>query len=192
MLKFILVVLGVWWIALPAASQDLLANGNFDTDTASWTLSFGIDPARVRWLADDVAGSLQSGSVELTNVGPGNGGFKRTLEQCVPVNADERYLLTGWGKVPADQPGNGGMFLVALPYQFEGCTGPPSGSFNSSSAGPNDTWEVMTDSFETFSSTQSLLIAAAIGKEQGFDEDVTGQIDAVSLVTDAILRSGFE
>lgn len=179
-------------LSMPVASQNLITNGNFDSDLTGWVIADGLPDSRATWVNEDVDEFLESGSVELINVGEGNNGLRRTLLQCVTAEPDALYLVEAWGKAPADQPGNGGATVVALVFATPDCSGPTSALYSSVGIDNTDFWEPITGTYQTFSSTQSVLIGLAIGKRTGFSDDVSARIDAVTVVPDKIIGSDFE
>lgn len=74
--------------APPAFSQNLLSNGEFDTNLSPWTLG-GQEFIEINWRSADVDGSLISGSLETYS---GSGG----PYQCVPVSGNTSYFLDGY------------------------------------------------------------------------------------------------
>lgn len=178
--------------SMPVISQNLLINGDFDSDLTGWVIADGLPDSRGTWVNEDVDEIPESGSVELINVGEGNNGLRRTLLQCVPAEPEALYLVEAWGKAPADEPGNGGATVVALVFATPDCSGPISALYTSVGIDNSGAWEPISGTYQTFSSTQSVLIGLAIGKRTGFSDDVSARIDAVTVVPDKIIGSDFE
>lgn len=75
-------------IGTSASAQNLLLNGDFDTDLDPWTLG-GQEFIEISWTSGDVDGSLVSGSLETFSQSGGP-------YQCVPVSGNSAYLLDGF------------------------------------------------------------------------------------------------
>ena len=89
-------------VAAPAAGQNLVVNGDFDSSLAAWVY-FGDD---TEWAPLDAEGEPGSGSVRVGNrIEHAAGG--EAINQCIPVTAGKTYEIGASGYLPAGQATTG-------------------------------------------------------------------------------------
>lgn len=123
-------------LALPAASQNLVTNGTFDTNVSGWGT---FDPNIVAsWSALDAAGSSQSGSLLLSNNAPNglnSGGY-----QCI-ANVTPGQRLDAGGQIRIPSGGAVGQtFLIVFFLTNPNCSGSVVGPTNIVGASVFDAW----------------------------------------------------
>lgn len=175
-----------------AWAQAALINGGFDTELAGWTLETSNPDLDADWASEDASGSAASGSVELRDALPGNGGIVWPLSQCVelagssfpiPVAAQARVLAGGEPQVQA--------WISYKEYDAAGCQS-HVGYQRDRLVNNNDAnWLAFSESFTPAGAgTQSVAVRLGIGKGIGtgvggavrFDEVVFGAaVDAARL-----------
>ncbi len=101
--------LALFCLAAAGGAQNLVANGNFNTDLLAWQASSSNGSAAFSSL--DSSGSPSSGSAFLTGTNPINGVLDTFLTQCVSVAAGTPYAIsnrvqfstgettTGWAEI---------------------------------------------------------------------------------------------
>jgi len=102
---------------LPAAAQNLIPNGRFDTNLDGWT---NVEPSKF-WTSDDADNNPNSGSATIVNnLDVGGGPF---IEVCVPIQPGAHYLYGGDVKIVSSllDSGRGRLELAFWPQL--GCTG---------------------------------------------------------------------
>ena len=113
------VVLAALLGAPRAAAQELVANGGFDTDVASWIDSFPGTDMSFSWSAVDADGAFGSGSMQIdTSITNGTASGPR---QCVPTipglhHASARVLIPEQVNPPVP-------WLALRFFSLEGCGG---------------------------------------------------------------------
>jgi len=151
-------------LVAPLTAQNLLDNATFDDDLSGWGLDNGIDVPI--WSPEDAEGSAASGSAELSNThsAPQNEGGPY---QCVPVTGGQSYLLSGKGFMPSGQAGSVQGWLVANWYSSTDCsTGPLSSSFGNHTT-VEDTWQLVSNTFDAPASAASARINLGVYKLTG-------------------------
>lgn len=107
-----------------ATAQNLVVNGDFDTDVDGWTqLSGGIT---LSWDGtSDYEGEPNSGSAMVLNSASvsSNSGATRCVEGII---GNESYDLSGWLKAPTGQSADGNARVFVWWYTQPGCTGAQS------------------------------------------------------------------
>lgn len=140
--RLVLLVAAVVAATSPAEAQ--LVNGEFDTDTSSWTVGTN---ATLMWSSDDSDGDPGSGSADITNVSSSSADAIAVRQCGGTVTPGETYRLAGDILVPSGQTETGeARFLVQF-YSLEQCTGTNLGAFVSPGI-PHTTTDVWTE--ETF------------------------------------------
>ncbi|MCH9648913.1 MAG: hypothetical protein K0U98_11795 [Deltaproteobacteria bacterium] len=95
----LLLVLSGSLLTLGAEAQNLLQNGNFDTDLSGWNLD--IDEGITSfWISEDVGGAGNSGSISSINSEINGNQGKRPATQCVQVTAGEAYDVGASIRIP--------------------------------------------------------------------------------------------
>ena len=115
--RALLAILALALPTLPAAAQNLIPNGRFDTNLDGWT---NIESTKF-WTSDDADNNPNSGSAMIVNnFDVGSGGFIRV---CVPIQPSVHYLYGGDIKIVSSvaDSGTGSIQLGFWPQL--GCTG---------------------------------------------------------------------
>jgi hypothetical protein len=94
-------------LALPAAAQNLLVNGGFDSTISGWARAGGEVSA---WSALDANGAAGSGSASVTNTFS-VANVSTGIGQCVPATPGQSYRLAGSVRVPSGQARTGGAMI---------------------------------------------------------------------------------
>lgn len=105
-------------ISAPAIGQNLIQNGEFDTDLSQWTIATR-PGGSVSWLPDDYATSPESGSALLVNAIPcvpidgAFNCFSPMMTQCVAIQAGTlyRFGMAARGSTGQTSTGIATMFL---------------------------------------------------------------------------------
>lgn len=136
-------LLGAALLGAPAASQNLVANGNFDANTASWTPS---GPITITWSSADAFGGGASGSGLVTHNGAANTVF--AVEQCVSgLTPGATYDSGGRIRYPSGQAGAGTARVAVTFFGSAGCTGTLLGDlYVPVVPPPSDAWTLRTNS----------------------------------------------
>ncbi|MFK7897936.1 MAG: hypothetical protein AB8G23_19035 [Myxococcota bacterium] len=135
-----LVLLASIVLCSSASAQNLLANGEFDTDLAPWTL-FNQEFIEMSWTSGDVDGSLTSGSLETYSQSGGP-------YQCVPVSGNSEYFLDGYvAPLSLDRAGTVNHTLAVEWFSSSNCSFGTALSFESLPAATTlDTFERLSGS----------------------------------------------
>jgi hypothetical protein len=184
-------------LALLAASssggaQQLLVNGDFDSDLSGWNVS---DAPGTTWAAFDYAGA-SSGSARFTNDMPGADTASTNLTQCVVLAKPGRYFVSANGYLPAGQAS--GMLYVNAVLHLPSTT---CQSFGSTPLG-----FYLPATIDAWSSQQGTIIelddidvlaGASIELRVGIQKtsaggSIQGYIDGVRVIYDAVFVDGFE
>ena len=145
-------------------NPNLLANGSFNTDIASWVWQsprFPNGNGTAQWSALDANGSPASGSILLTDTGK-----KEALQrlQIIPVLPRTQYRFSTKVR-PGGPPGQGSGVIAIFDCPDSDCSGEyrpiePNHDFFIDSTSPG-TWEPFSVTFRTRSSARGLLIVIA-------------------------------
>ena len=95
----LLVLLG-GWVSVPAAAQNLITNGDFDTDTSGWSTTLNADEF---WDPSDERDLGGSGSLRAEAPDPTSS--ISIFSACTPVNAGTVYAFGGSVRVPEELKG---------------------------------------------------------------------------------------
>jgi hypothetical protein len=126
-------------------AQNLLVNGDFDTDLAGWyrPASWVEDS----WSAIDIDASPSSGSVRQENVNV-DGVKTSGIGQCIPVTEGESYRVSGATFVPSGQDAVGAASIVFQWKDGTDCTGEAiGGGLGTGGSGLFDEWYVFVSDF---------------------------------------------
>lgn len=99
-MKKLMIIILAWLMAAPTAAQNLIVNGDFNTDTNGWV---GVPSTTLTWVNDD--GAPTSGNGSMMNINSFNNGssFPAISEKMTVI--PNHWYLTGFSyKVPADSP----------------------------------------------------------------------------------------
>ena len=110
-------------VAVPASSQNHLANGSFDDDSMWWDIEVGPTLLEVDWVTQDALGQPPSGSLRVADVSESDIGTIFGVAQCVDVDAGDDLDLSAWVKIPPGQDRTGGAYLQVVWYSSATCTG---------------------------------------------------------------------
>src|SRR6476620_11123979 len=101
-----MVLMALLAISSTCGAQQLIVNGDFDSDFSGWTVS---DAPGTTWAPFDYAGA-SSGSVLFTNDMPTADAASTNLTQCVVLAKPGRYVVSANGYLLAGQ--SSGMLYV--------------------------------------------------------------------------------
>lgn len=154
------------------SAGNLVTNAGFDTNVASW----GSSSAVITWTANDAAGCVGSGSVQLANkldIGINNG-----ILQCVTIQEGVSYDFGASIYVPSSSP-TGYADLQIDYYTGVNCTG--YNGFRQLTADPveTDKWQNVTGTQVTPSGTHSAFVYLHI--QQTAAKGYTARFDRVYL-----------
>ena len=108
--RALLAILALALPTLPAAAQNLIPKGRFDTNLDGWT---NIDPSKF-WTSVDADNNPNSGSATIKNNLPvGSGVF---IEVCVPIQPGGHYLYGGDIKIDPFSPFSHGRGVLELSF----------------------------------------------------------------------------
>lgn len=97
-------------VAAPAATaQNLVVNGDFDSDLSGWLIDPAATPAPI-WEDVDIDDPAGSGAVRVSNTSSEAMNRIYPLEQCIRLTEPGQYRILVHGYIP---PGQGGGKLVA-------------------------------------------------------------------------------
>jgi hypothetical protein len=169
--------------------QNLVANGQFDSDLTSWSNASGIGFAH--WDLLDADGSPHSGSVLISNDAVPDG-LDTSIDQCVSVTGGIPYFFSAdlhpdnYGPVtkPASgelQPLHTGFIYVLFNfYTSRSCGGAPLNDFVALGAGVTNDWQSRSQNFTPAASVVSVLVTVSIFKQQG-GGNLSAHFDNISL-----------
>lgn len=127
----------------PAIAQNLVVNGEFPTDVASWSAGSG---ATIEWHPLDWAGSPASGSIRVTFAALATGAAGAF--QCVPFDPPVPFEMGARARIPLPQATIGTAFVSVVTFANTTCSGSPLGAANTGSL-TTSTPEVWVDLFST-------------------------------------------
>lgn len=142
---------------LPAASQNLLENSNFDFDLSAWEL---LGPIDATWDLMDAGMDPLSGSVRQENLddtGTRSGG----LFQCVPVVEGVTYTFRYQSYTPSEQEATGRPDFNGFWYDGLDCDGDSVGSVG----GANGPFGIFDDWVERVASSEAPIGARSVAAE---------------------------
>lgn len=118
------------------AAQNLVANGNFDTDSAPWMEYMGSDATPARWEAEDCCGNPASGSIMFITVL-----ISRLHSNCMPITGGSEYDFQLMLRLSHVVPGFPGIANLTVGwFTAPDCAGLPLDSMDY----PIDTMEYTT------------------------------------------------
>ena len=160
-----------------AAAQNLILNGDFNSDLSHWT-SFDASGAAVAWAPDDANGAPGSGSVRAFNQ-LNIASSVVALAQCVPVAGGVDYELDADAFIPSGQATSGSA-AVWVQWQLDAtCTTP--GFFDSPVvANQVGGWVHGQSSITAPTNAAAARVTVEVAKSTDNDEFVA-QFDNVSL-----------
>jgi hypothetical protein len=126
---------------LPAGAQNLIANGDFDSDVAGWTPNVGY--MVVSHDSEDVGEPSPSGSALVSNQASQNAG--NGVGQCVLIDAGAFYDAEVWARIPPGQATTGQVELGLFWFSSQSCDfadfiGP---DYSSQITAPSGSWAAM-------------------------------------------------
>ena len=142
-----------------AASQNLVANPDFDSDMSSWSVNASqatLDTTH------NIVGAAGSGSASITNTVGNN--FGVGIQQCI-VGPFSNVLHTfgGWIYVPAGQSGTSISRVAIGFYSDNACNSSIAGSLVTTSASAaNDTWNLFTSNVVPMPIAGSVVISLQV------------------------------
>jgi len=182
-------------LADTACAQNLLANGDFDTDFSGWDTP-EVMPA---WSSFDADGSPSSGSVWFANTQAGTSVRQAVVSQCIPITETGAYIFGGAAYTPANQASTGylvGGYLVDLHHAD--CSGGYSamGGFFMTSLGQWTHYATTGGFYQplivpSLNPEASILIQFAVEKNDA-GGSFGGYFDDAYLIRDTVFVDGFD
>jgi hypothetical protein len=159
-----------------------IANGQFDQDLIGWQVnaSPSVNVSAV-WASGDASGDPASGSAELRDLAPGNGGAQVILSQCVDLT-DAEFPMPWQVSAQVQVEGEPWVRAWLLLEQhfdtqcsdFTGLTGQEIANFS------DPTWQSISGNFSPqVQGTGSVLIQLAIEKPDGSGGGGLARFDGV-------------
>ncbi|MCR6702976.1 MAG: hypothetical protein NVV68_18325 [Dokdonella sp.] len=103
-----------------ACAQNLIANGDFDTDLSGWATPEGTP----MWSNFDVDGSSTSGSVWFANMQADANVRQVVISQCIPIVQTGTYVFGGAAYAPTGQVSAGRLYgEYAIDVRHADCSG---------------------------------------------------------------------
>lgn len=179
-----------------AAAQNLLVNGEFDSDLSGWLIDAAAAPAPA-WETFDIADPARSGAVRVGNASPEAANRLYPLEQCIALTVPGPYRIVARGYIP---PGQGGGKLVVsywLSLDNPDCPqwqGSQSGGGNYiTTIGGWGRYEQSVAATMPSPIPPNARIKISLGVEKdAAGGEFFGYFDAVSVSGDAVFADGFE
>lgn len=188
----ILLLMALLAVSSTGGAQQLVVNGDFDSDLSGWNVA---DAPRTAWAAFDYAGAA-SGSALLTNDLPGADAATINLTQCVVLAKPGRYVVSANGYLPAGQSSgmlfvDFSLFLPSTTCQSPGST--PLGFYLPATIGAWSS-EVRTN---VDLDDIDILAGASIGVRVGIQKtsaggSIQGYLDGVHVIYDPVFVGSFE
>lgn len=182
-------------IAQIANAQNVLANGDFDTDLSSWDTPV-VTPT---WSSFDIDGSPDSGSAWFANTQSGASVRQIVISQCIPIAETGAYIFGGAAYTPTGQTSTG--YLVggyAVDLQHADCSGGWSavGGFFMSSLGQWTHYATTGGFYQplmvpSLNPSASILIQFSVEKTEA-DGSFGGYFDDAFLIRDTVFMDGFD
>jgi len=175
--------------AAPTTAGNLVANGDFDTDTAGWTPFADVT---LEWDAtSDATNQPDSGSAviiadlpDYTNSG---------AIQCINgISGGALYDLSAWLRVPTGQSASGAARVFVWWYPQPGCVGPPSAGPTTGDVFPSDQWVERTAPSAIAPSDATSAVVYLNAAKQTAAGTFQASYDHVVLTSDTIFVDGFE
>ena len=161
----VVALLGLGLASAPALAQNLLANPDFDTDMAGWT----VESATWAYLGTGgwPAGVFTPGAVVGSNVGSVAGGMV-ILSQCVPVAASTPYVVSAQAFIPAGQVGSGQAYVKVTLFTTATCVpGTISSQFDTPAIStPGASWQLSSATLTTEPSVHSAMVSLVVKTPQ--------------------------
>ncbi|MBO9664339.1 hypothetical protein [Dokdonella sp.] len=179
-----------------ATAQNLLVNGEFDSDLSGWLIDAAASPAPV-WEGFDVDDPARSGAVRVGNASPEAMNRLYPLEQCIALTAPGPYRIVARGYIP---PGQGAGKLVVSYWLSLDNPDCPQWQGSQSGGGNYITtiggWGRYEQSI-TATMPSPIPPNARIKISLGVEKDAAGgeffgYFDAISVFGDAVFADGFD
>lgn len=182
------VVLGaVVLIASHAGAQNLVVNGDFDSDVSSWTDTVVEGNFVFDALNDVGAASSGSGLMTITSTGTG---WTGNAIQCIPAISDAS--IYDWGArvlIPSGHATTGEAYLQLVWYSTVACTGTPLATGTETNVVPHtmtDTWVTSRiDDQAPPAGAQSAIIVLTLSKTSAV-QPLSAHFDGVFFGVDPI------
>lgn len=179
----------------PANAQNLLANGDFDTDFSGWDTPV-VTPT---WSSFDADASATSGSVWFANTQADANVRQIVISQCVPIGEKGAYIFGGAAYTPTGQVSTG--YLVggyAVDAHHADCSGGYSavGGFFMSSLGQWTRYATTGGFYQplvvpSLNPEASILIQFSVEKTEA-NGSFGGHFDDATLIRDTVFIDGFD
>lgn len=177
-------------MAASASAQNLLVNGNFDTNLDGWQFP----DATPTWAALDIDGSPSSGSAYYANAQAAASTQLVVLSQCTPITEAGAYLVTAFGLAATGQANGHLVGSYTLDVHHTDCSG-GFVALGGNYIATTGQWEsfqspaiIVTPPAPPLMSINVLLRVDKIDAGGSF----AGNFDAISLVRDTIFMEGFD
>jgi len=177
-------------VSSTGGAQELIVNGDFDSDLSGWTVS---DAPGTTWVAFDSAGAL-SGSAQFTNDMTTAGGATINITQCVVLAKAGRYVISANGFLPAGQASGNLYVNPILHIPTTTCQG-FGGGIGFLLPATIGSWSQESSSIEI--DDIDALAGASLELRTGIQKtpaggSIQGYIDAVRVIYDPVFVGGFE
>ena len=179
------------FFACPLASaQNMLTNGNFNTDVSGWSDRSYIT---LLWSADDVNASPSSGSAEVINAHP-NAAVGAGISQCstFPVTPGEAYLFRGDVLIPSGQTISGSATIGTYWTDGPDCTGVRVGIQPRSGTSTTGAWVHLESGWEIADVDAVSVVFLAFSTKADAGGTLVAKFDELYLVPEVVLTDGFE
>jgi hypothetical protein len=172
-----------------ADPDNLFGDGHFDCDLGAW-VPVSTDPNEIYPSEDDVDGSGDSGSAAVENL---SANTEFALGQCLPVDAETDYSLSGRVRMTTAAPGIGVRMSCEF-FSGADCGGTSLGVPATSTlliADTGATWVEISD--QVFSPPAAVSVLCAVDLLTGSGADFEARLDRMRLTDDTVLfEDGFE
>jgi len=182
-------------IAHASVAQNLLANGDFDTDLSGWNTP-EVTPT---WSSFDVDGAAASGSAYFVNTQADAGVRQAVIAQCIVITQPGAYIFGGSAYTPTGQASTGylvGGYLVDLHHSD--CSGgwSATGGFFMQSLGAWTHYATTGGFYQplivySLNPEASIFIEFSIEKTEA-GGSFGGYFDAAYLIRDTVFIDGFD
>ncbi|HZX91371.1 MAG TPA: hypothetical protein VFE67_12050 [Rudaea sp.] len=185
-----LVLMALLAVSSTGGAQELILNGDFDSDLSGWTVS---DAPGTTWVAFDYAGAL-SGSAQFANDMTTAGGATINLTQCVVLAKAGRYVISANGFLPAGQASGNLYVNPILHIPTTTCQGLGGGiGFLLPATIGSWSQEIRSIEIDDIDALAGASLEVRMGiQKTPADGSIQGFMDAVRVIYDPVFAGGFE